>query len=47
MRGKWVESRRSGASLTLTMNRQEVVRFLDYDRDGLADEVLLRNFRRW
>ena len=47
VRGRWVENRRSGAVLTLTMNRQEVVRFLDYDRDGHVDEVLLRNFRTW
>ncbi len=47
VRGQWSESRRSGAVLTLTMNRQEVARFADYDRDGLVDEVLLRNFRTW
>ena len=47
VRGRWTESRRSGAVLTLTMNRHEVARFLDYDRDGLVDEVLLHNVRRW
>ena len=47
VRGQWIESRRSGAVLTLTMSRQEVAQLLDFDRDGLVDEVLLRNFRTW
>ncbi len=47
LRGRWAENRRSGAVLTLSMRGQEVARFLDYDRDGLVDEVRLRNFRRW
>ena len=47
LHGHWVESRRLGAVLTLSIGDQEVAQFLDYDRDGLVDDVLLRNFRRW
>jgi len=47
LHGHWVENRRLGAVLTLSIGDREVAQFLDFDRDGSVDEVLLRNFRRW
>ena len=43
LRGHWLESRRLGAVLTLTMGGREVAELHDFDRDGLVDEVWLRD----
>ncbi len=43
--GHWSRSTRGGSALVLTMRGLEVARLLDYDRDGLVDDFLLRSFR--
>lgn len=45
VRGHWLQRRRAAPTLVLTMRNQEIARLVDYDRDGLVDEFLLRNFR--
>ncbi len=47
VRGHWARGRWAGTVLVLTMRGGEVARLVDYDRDGLVDDLLLRNFRRW
>lgn len=45
LRGHWLRRGRASSILVLTMRDQEVARLVDYDRDGLIDDFLLRNFR--
>jgi hypothetical protein len=45
VRGDWHESLRFGAVLTLEIEGREVAELLDFDRDGIVDQVLLRDQR--
>ena len=45
VRGDWHESLRFGAVLTLRVDGREVAELLDFDRDGIVDQVLLRDLR--
>ena len=41
LRGYWEGDRYGGAILVITMGRVEVAEFVDFDRDGLVDEIFL------
>lgn len=46
LRGRWHQAGRSGDVLVVTMGGREVAEFVDYNRDGFVDEVLVpRNVR--
>lgn len=45
VRGDWHESLRFGAVLTLSMEGREIAELLDFDRDGIVDQVLLLDLR--
>lgn len=38
LRGHWVDARRHGLVLVVTMDRVDVAEFIDYDRDGWIDD---------
>lgn len=40
-RGHWVDSRRHGLVLVVTMDRVDMAEFIDYDRDGWFDDAFL------
>ena len=46
LRGHWAPTRGLDDIMVLTMRGREVARLVDFDRDGLVDDVMLRNFRR-
>lgn len=50
VRGHWVDTRRQGLVLVVTMDRVDVAEFIDYDRDGWIDDsyfLRLDRGRRW
>lgn len=38
VRGHWIDARRHGLVLVVTMDRVDVAEFIDYDRDGWIDD---------
>lgn len=49
-RGHWLDSRRHGRVLVVTMDRIDVAEFIDYDRDGWIDDAFFfrdARERRW
>lgn len=46
LRGHWMSTPRTGSVLTVTVRGQDVAELYDFDRDGLVDDVLLRDVRR-
>lgn len=50
VRGHWVDARRHGLVLVVTMDRVDVAEFIDYDRDGWIDDSFFfrqDRGRRW
>ena len=50
IRGHWVDARRHGLVLVVTMDRVDVAEFIDYDRDGWIDDSYFFRHdrgRRW
>ncbi len=50
VRGHWVDARRHGLVLVVTMERVDVAEFIDYDRDGWIDDSFFFRHdrgRRW
>ena len=50
VRGHWVDTRRQGLILVVTMERVDLAEFIDYDRDGWIDDSYLFRHdrgRRW
>lgn len=50
VRGHWVDTRRHGLVLVVTMDRVDIAEFIDYDRDGwIDDSYFFRHHegRRW
>ncbi|NNL30431.1 MAG: hypothetical protein HKO77_05380 [Gemmatimonadetes bacterium] len=50
VRGHWVDGRRHGLVLVVTMERVDVAEFIDYDRDGWIDDSYFFRHdrgRRW
>lgn len=45
-RGHWIDTRRHGLVLVVTMDRVDVAEFIDYDRDGWFDDSFLFHLDR-
>lgn len=41
LRGHWVNARRDGLILVVTMEREDVAEFVDYDHDGDFDDIFV------
>ncbi|MDH3271357.1 MAG: hypothetical protein OEN56_08505 [Gemmatimonadota bacterium] len=41
LRGHWVDTRRNGLVLVVTMDRVDIAEFIDFDRDGFIDDAFI------